>query len=433
MIFSYLRYPITLQGDTLGSPITVTLPAKGKSLTLRIRCGSREEVVEENNTQGEFHWTPPLSLAQEYPRDNRIPVTLILEQYRKEIRVASRQEQILLALPEEIHPQVLLSYTDAQGCRQTYGGFVQGKSRLALTAQATGSFGAEIGETELESGGFVCRGKSATFDLPQAGEISLAARVWDDRGRSAQASGKIQVLPYSPPTGEITAVTQKDGTLVSFRGRVTALGGKNQGSFTVLMQQEGGAWQRFPAAQGWEAEGEVTLPALEESWALALEVKDDFETVVIPYHRRPFLDMLPEKRALGIGCRAETAGKILLGLTLDAGGNPIENLGAPQKDGDALTLGYGERTYWHPRLLWENPAPDSPFASQTLDIAGDFLLIEAAVEAGKPTAFWELGKNTALLRAAEGVHRTVERTDKGLTFGTTASGDGFAVPLRIYG
>lgn len=402
MIFSYLRYPITLQGDTLGSPITVTLPAKGKSLTLRIRCGSREEVVEENNTQGEFHWTPPLSLAQEYPRDNRIPVTLILEQYRKEIRVASRQEQILLALPEEIHPQVLLSYTDAQGCRQIYGGFV-------------------------------CRGKSATFDLPQAGEISLAARVWDDRGRSAQASGKIQVLPYSPPTGEITAVTQKDGTLVSFRGRVTALGGKNQGSFTVLMQQEGGAWQRFPAAQGWEAEGEVTLPALEESWALALEVKDDFETVVIPYHRRPFLDMLPEKRALGIGCRAETAGKILLGLTLDAGGNPIENLGAPQKDGDALTLGYGERTYWHPRLLWENPAPDSPFASQTLDIAGDFLLIEAAVEAGKPTAFWELGKDTALLRAAEGVHRTVERTDKGLTFGTTASGDGFAVPLRIYG
>ena len=432
MIFSYLRYPMTLRGDTLGSPLTISVPAKGKSVTLRVRCGSREEVVERDNIQGEFHWTPPLSLAQEYPQDNRIPVTLILEQYRKEIRVASRQEEILLTLPEEIRPQVLLSYTDAQGYRQTYGGFVQGKSRLTLTPQATGSFGAGIAETELESGGFVCRGSSATFDLPLSGEIPLRARVWDDRGRTAQATGKIQVLPYSPPTGEITAVTQGESTLVSLRGKVTALGGKNRGTFTVLMQQDG-VWQRYPAAQGWEAETEVTLPALSDDWELALEIKDDFETVVVPYHRTPFLDMLPEKRALGIGCRAEAEGKIQLGLPLDAGGNPVENLGAPQKEGDALTLGYAEKSYWHPRLLWENPTPNSPFSPQTLNIFGDFLLIEAAVEAGKSPVFWELGKDRVLLRAAEGVCRAVNRTEKGLEFETTESGDSFAVPLRIYG
>ena len=35
MIFSVLRYPLTVQGNTLGSPVTLTIPAKGRSLTLR--------------------------------------------------------------------------------------------------------------------------------------------------------------------------------------------------------------------------------------------------------------------------------------------------------------------------------------------------------------------------------------------------------------
>ena len=237
MIFSVLRYTLTVQGDTLGSPVTLTIPAKGRSLTLHYRCGSRRETIAVDNTEGIFRWTPPLSLAQEYPGDNRIPVTLILEQYRKGILAASRQEQILLRLPGEISPQVLLRYSDAMGDRQTYGGFVQGKSRLTLTAQAQGTFGAEIRKTELSCGGLTGWGNSLTFELPQAGEIPLTARVWDGRLRQAEASAKVQVLPYAPPEGEILTVSRGEAAIVRFRGRVSDLGGKNQGTFTVLLKK----------------------------------------------------------------------------------------------------------------------------------------------------------------------------------------------------
>ena len=113
--------------------------------------------------------------------------------------------------------------------------------------------------------------------------------------------------------------------------------------------------------------------------------------------------------------------------------NRVQNLAPPQEQDDAVSLGYAEEHYFHPRLLWENPAPGEAFPAQTLNIAGDFLLIEAAVEAGKEARFWELGKDTCLLRAANGVQRPVSRTEGGLTFGTTANGDQWAVPLRVYG
>lgn len=434
MIFSVLRYPLTVQGNTLGSPVTLTIPAKGRSLTLRYRCGSRRGTIAVDNTEGIFRWTPPLSLAQEYPGDNRIPVTLILEQYRKGILAASRQEQILLRLPGEISPQVLLRYSDAMGYRQTYGGFVQGKSRLTLTAQAQGTFGAEIRKTELSCGGLTGWGNSLTFELPQAGEIPLRARVWDGRLRQAEASAKVQVLPYAPPEGEILTVSRGEATIVRFRGRVTALGGKNQGTFTVLLKKEGEEdWQRFPGAQGFSVEEEALVTAPDGSWTLALEVKDDFEVRVFPYEPAPFLDLLPRRRALGIGCPAEKEQAVCLNLPLDMKQHRVENLGPPQEEGDAVSLGYAEEHYFHPRLLWENPAPGEAFPAQTLNIAGDFLLIEAAVEAGKEKRFWELGKDTGLLRAADGMQRPVSRTEAGLTFGTTANGDQWAVPLRVYG
>ena len=434
MIFSVLRYPLTVQGNTLGSPVTLTIPAKGRSLTLHYRCGSRRETIAVDNTEGVFRWTPPLSLAQEYPGDNRIPVTLILEQYRKGILAASRQEQILLRLPGEISPQVLLRYSHAMGYRQTYGGFVQGKSRLTLTAQAQGTFGAEIRKTELSCGGLTGWGNSLTFELPQAGEILLTARVWDGRLRQAEASAKVQVLPYAPPEGEILTVSRGEAAIVRFRGRVSDLGGKNQGTFTVLLKKEGEEdWQRFPGGQGVSVEEEITVPMPEGSWTLALEAKDDFEVRVFPYVPAPFLDLLPRRRALGIGCPAAKEQGVCLNLPLDMKQNRVENLGPPQEQADAVSLGYAEEHYFHPRLLWENPAPGEAFPAQTLNIAGDFLLIEAAVEAGKAARFWELGKDTGLLRAAEGVQRPVSRTEGGLTFGTTANGDLWAVPLRVYG
>lgn len=429
MVLSRLQFPLTVQGDTLGSSVTLTVPSRGKALALRWRCGGREGVIAQEAGDGGILWTPPLSLAEEYPQDNWIPVTLILEQYENGRPAASRQEQVLLRLPEDIVPQLALGYTDPMGLRQTYGGYVQGKSRLTVSAQASGTFGSGIARVEVGCGELAGTGSPLTFDLPRAGSIRLTARVWDHRGRSASASAEVTVLPYRSPMGEICAVEQGEACTVRIRGAVTELGGKNRGRYTLLLEKAGEETQRIPVDETMQA---VFSPP-EEGWTLSLETEDDFETVVTPYIRAPFLDILPENRALGVGCRAERENTVCLGLPLDLRGGQVRNLADPQEDADAVCLGFAREHFFNTRLLWENPAPGEPFPAQTLPIAGSFLLIEAAVEAGKEAVFWEVGRERCLLRAAAGTTRTVTREETGLTFGTTAQGDGWAVPLRIYG
>ena len=428
MIFSALRYPLTVRGDLLGSPLTLTVPTRGRSLTLRYRCGSREGVIAQETVDGEIQWTPPLSLAAEYPRDNRIPVTLVLEQYRKGQLAASRQERILLKLPEDITPQVVLGYGDAMGYWQTYGGFVQGKSRLTVSAQVSGTFGAGIARVELTCGALAGMGSPLTFDLPQAGRVTLTARVWDQRGRTASAAAEVTVLPYSSPVGEIVSIERGESWTVRIRGAVTELGGKNKGVFTLLLEKAGEETRRFPV-EGMQA----VIPAFDDSWGLSLEAADNFERVAVPYVPAPLLDVLRETKALGIGCRAEREKAVSLGLPLDLRGGHLENLAPPQEEGDAVPLGYARAHFLNTRLLWENPDPTQAFPAQTLEIGGGFLLIEAAVEAGGDAVFWEIGGDRCLLRAAEGVQRSVTREGTGLTFGTTAKGDSWAVPLRVYG
>lgn len=429
MTLSFLRFPLTVQGDTLGSPLTLTVPTRGRNLTLRYRCGSREGVIVQETTGESVVWTPPLSLASEYPRDNWIPVTLILEQSRDGTPVGSREEQVLLKLPESILPRVVLAYSDEMGYSGRYGGLLQGKSRLRLMAQAFGTFDSGIARVELTCGELTGVGSPLVFDLPQAGRVSLTARVWDERGRTAVASGEVAVLPYHSPVGEILSVEQGDPSVVRVRGMVSELGGKNSARFTLLVEKAEEEPRSYPVDGGMQAE----IPPLDDQSRLFLEVRDDFEQVKVPYIPAPFLDILPEGRALGIGCRAEREGAVSLGLPLDLRGSRLENLSEPEQAGDAVPLGYARTHFLNTRLLWENPEPTQPFPAQTLAIGGDFFLIEAGVEAGKEAVFWEIGRDRCLLRAASGVNRSVTRVEGGLAFGTTAKGDGWAVPLRVYG
>ena len=192
MVLSSLVSPLTVQGDTLGSPVILTLPTLGRVLALRYECGKAAGVIAGPGRFSRAEWTPPLALAAEYPDREAIPVRLILEAYEKGKMADSRESQVLLSLPEEIRPSVQL-----QVCPETGERYIQGDSRAVAEVTAAGSQGAKIAQCTLSCGGLTGQGPRLVFDLPQAGDIAVTARVKDSRGRTAEASTVIRVLPGS--------------------------------------------------------------------------------------------------------------------------------------------------------------------------------------------------------------------------------------------
>ena len=244
MYLSSGRYPLRIRGDTLGEPVSFGLPRREKKLTLAYRCGEREGVIAENTTREEILWTPPLELAEAFPEKSRIPLTVVLTAPDG----SRREERWELRLPADILPELRLEAEDVTGL----GVFVQGPGRLRLRAQAQGRYGAGIRKILLSCGECPGEGESRIFDLPEPGEVTVSARVWDSRGRSARRETTLSVLPWEPPKGGLGQIQEKNGLyLAQWWGKVSDVAGKNQGTFTLVVPK-GEKELRFPLGEGRE-------------------------------------------------------------------------------------------------------------------------------------------------------------------------------------
>ena len=424
MYLSSGRYPLTVRGDTLGESVTFLLPKREKKLTLSYRCGEKTGTVAENTTQEEITWTPPLELAEAFPEKCVVPIAFVLTATEG----SRREERWELKLPADVLPEIQLEAEDTTGL----GVFVQGPGRLRVTARTQGKYGAQIQKILLHCGDSAGEGENGCFDLPSPGKVKVFARAWDSRGRSAKAETAVAVLPWEPPKGGLGQIQEKNGLyLTQWWGRVSDVAGKNKGTFTLVVPS-GEKELRFPLGEGMELTGQASVTKRSAGDRLILEAADALATVRIPLLLEPFLDICPEDRALGLGCRGNRTDAVSVGLPVSLGGNPLEDLGEAQADTDALPMGQGDKRYLRPRLLWENESPDSPFPAGSIQAEGGLFLVEAAREAGSTETFWELGFPGGTLRAGEGAERIFTYADGTITFGTTEKGDGWAVPRKIY-
>ena len=454
MGISVLTGGLTLAGSVLGQPVRLGLPDVGEEYGVGLRwvCGGFGGVIAENSPLREFEWTPPLALAAESPRDSWVSVEFRLEVRRRDALVGTRSFPAAFYIPEEIRPALTLTVEDTLGYDRRYGGFVQGKSRAGVRAQVRNGPGAGTDRVWLSCGCLSGLGDTLEFDLPEPGECNVRAEVRDSRGRKAEASRSITVLPYFSPAGEIlkvercgeSGVPEEKGAYlgVSFRGRCAALGGRNTMRCSLLLCPEGsGEWEEYPVETG-ETEAPVLslIPAPAKDYALCLALSDDFETVEVPYvpEGPALLDICEDIRAIGIGCRGDRTGTVSVGMGVRMQGNTLTGLPEPKEPEDALTLGFAGGRYWHPRLLWENPAPGEAFPARTVAVEGaGFLLVEAAAEAGQEARVFELCAVgvPGQIRCFSGekpVYREFTWTDGGIAFQSASGGDNRAVPIRVY-
>jgi hypothetical protein len=112
-----------------------------------------------------------------------------------------------MAIPSSVKPSVALSITDAAGYQSTYGAYVQGYSKLRITATPTLAQGSPIKKYAITADGSSYSTTPVTTEALQGrGTLAVTANVTDARSRSSDTvSQNITVLEYSKPVVTLSA------------------------------------------------------------------------------------------------------------------------------------------------------------------------------------------------------------------------------------
>lgn len=251
---------------TLGSPaiLTVTKADSGYTHRITYSWGTHSGVVSAETGETSIAWTPPMELAEDIPNAAVGVGTLIITTYSGGTALGSQSYSFTASVPASAAPVASVALSDAAGYADTYGAYVQAKSRLRAVTEAAGQYGATIKGYTLAISGLTAAGATATTGaLPESGTVAYAITVTDSRGLATILRGTITVLPYAAPgVRSISAARcDADGTdnpagdhaKVAFVGAVAPLDNQNTAAYVIRYRAQGAdAWdfQAVPDAAG---------------------------------------------------------------------------------------------------------------------------------------------------------------------------------------
>ena len=251
---------------TLGSPDTLTVTKADSSYTHRITYawGTHSGVVSAETGATSITWTPPMDLANDIPNAATGVGTLTITTYSVGTALGSESYSFTASVPASAAPAASVALSDAVGYADTYGAYMQTKSRLKAVTTASGKYGATVKGYTLDISGMTATGATATTGvLPESGTVAYAVTVTDSRGLSTVLRGTITVLPYAAPgIRSISAARcDADGTdnpagdhaKVSFVGAVAPLADQNTAAYVIRYRAQGAdTWssQTVPDAAG---------------------------------------------------------------------------------------------------------------------------------------------------------------------------------------
>ena len=233
----------------LGEAQTLTVDRKSSSFTHTITyvCGSASGTVCTKSSSTSISWTPPVSLAEQAPQGDSVSVAFTIETFSGNTSVGTMSPTpIVCIIPNNntFVPVLMPTIKDATGYHDTYGGCVQGQSKLQVDIETYGAYGAWITSVKTEFEGSVYSGTSVTTNIiKDAGSLPLTITVTDSRGRVSTSSTLISVLAYEmPKISSLTATRcNADGTanpsgeylIAKFSASVCSLNSKNTSVYYV--------------------------------------------------------------------------------------------------------------------------------------------------------------------------------------------------------
>lgn len=277
---------------TMGTAATIkiTPPVSGATSTITYKFGSASGTIVTKTSAASVRWTPPISLAAQIPNSASGTGTLTVETYSGSTKLGSRAYTVTISVPSAMTPTLTVALSDPTGRADTYGGYIQSKSRLKVELTAAGVQGSTIKSYAIKVGDIL----SATSDtatsgyLPASGSLTVTASATDSRGRTKTVTQTVTVTPYVSPTISALKVVRckangtEDPTGVyakaTFSGAITALGSKNTAAYRVETRETGTeTWSTVATA----AAGQYSPTDVSVVFAAAANKKYDVRMVAV--------------------------------------------------------------------------------------------------------------------------------------------------------
>lgn len=277
---------------TMGTAATIkiTPPVSGATSTITYKFGSASGTIVTKTSAASVSWTPPTSLAAQIPNSASGTGTLTVETYSGSTKLGSRAYTVTISVPSTMTPALTVALSDPTGRADTYGGYIQSKSRLKVELTAAGVQGSTIKSYAIKVGDIL----SATSDtatsgyLPASGSLTVTASATDSRGRTKTVTKTVTVTPYVSPTISALKVVRckANGTedptrayaKATFSGAITALGSKNTAAYRVEKRETGTeTWSTVATA----AAGQYSPTDVSVVFAAAANKKYDVRMVAV--------------------------------------------------------------------------------------------------------------------------------------------------------
>ena len=242
---------ISAPNGTLGTPLTLTLSRYNTSFTdtITYKCGTASGTIKSGSTATSITWDTTngntVGLAAQNTSSQQVDVTFTVTTYSGSSVVGTNSTKVSLAIPNTVKPSVALSVSDAAGYLSTYGAYVQGYSKLKITATPTLAYGSPIKTYAITADGASYSTTPVTTGAIQGkGTLAITAKVTDARTRSSDTvSQNITVLEYAKPVVNLSAYRcnsagAKDPEGAYMKIEVSAviftLSGKNSATYKVV-------------------------------------------------------------------------------------------------------------------------------------------------------------------------------------------------------
>ena len=278
---------LSVPAGTLGTAqtLTVTRPSSATH-SVTWTCGTASGTVCTNSTATSLSFTPDISLAAQNTTGQSVIITFTITTSG----VGSKTTQATYAIPASVKPSVTLTVTDATDAYTKVGAFVQGQSRLVITATLKLAQGSPIAAYAITADGKSYNTASVTTDaLHASANTTVTATVTDQRTRTSDpATSNITVYAYAAPVVTVNAyrcnsagTKDPEGSYmkIGFSAELTSLNSKNSATYEVRYKQESASSWTTLSGSGTSYTSNAIACATGSVWNVEVAVTDLFNTV----------------------------------------------------------------------------------------------------------------------------------------------------------
>ena len=205
--------------------ITITRKNSNFTHTLRYVCGSASGWIKnaDNKVGTSATWTPPLSLANQNQSGDTVSCRIYCQTYNGSTTIGSETyKDITLTIPTLNPTASFSSATDDNSYYNTYGVFLQNKSKITFTLSGTAQYSTintyswEVRQNNATGTLLASDSKSTVSYIPTvSGTIYFKGTVTDKRGASATTTKTLSITAYKKPTCSL-AVSRTSSTAASY-------------------------------------------------------------------------------------------------------------------------------------------------------------------------------------------------------------------------